>query len=83
MNQKTRTMFISYLEGNTSLANEKILMQSIKNHPDSIDELSELRKVWYMTTFIGKLNNDFIEKEWDKFYTTKKNKGKRSKISNK
>lgn len=69
MNQKTKAMFISYFEGKISQEDEMILIQWIKNHPDSFEECTELRLAWNMAALIGEPSNKWIEKEWNKLYS--------------
>jgi transmembrane sensor len=64
MEPKLKSLFISYLEGNLSARNEKILIRWLQNTPDSLKEIQELIQIWNLYDVVGKFDASHIEKEW-------------------
>lgn len=64
MEEKIKTLFISYLEKSISPEDEKILVQWINNNPDSLKEWSELSKLWNLASAAGNFDDVSMEKEW-------------------
>ena len=81
MEEKIKTLFISYLEKNISKKEEEILVQWINRNPDSLKEWSELSRLWNLVNIAGNFNDDLMEKEWKLLLAKIDNKG--IKIKNK
>jgi len=64
MEPKIERLVIQYLQGTISREDEKLLIEWIKNNPDSIKELSDFRKLWGISETASKLTDDTIENEW-------------------
>lgn len=65
MEEKIKTLFISYLEKSISPKDEELLVQWIKNNPNSLKEWSELSQLWNLVSVAGKFNDELMEKEWN------------------
>jgi ferric-dicitrate binding protein FerR (iron transport regulator) len=64
MESKIERLVIQYLQGTISREDEKLLIEWIKNNPDSIKELSDFRKLWGISETAAKLTDETIETEW-------------------
>jgi ferric-dicitrate binding protein FerR (iron transport regulator) len=67
MEEKIKSLFISYLEKNISRLEEEYLIQWIKENPDFLKELNEVRVLWNLAEISGNINNKHIANEWDLF----------------
>jgi len=67
MEENIKSMFISYLEKNISRQEEDFLIQWIKENPDFLKELNEIRMLWNLSEISGKIDNKHIANEWDLF----------------
>ncbi len=68
MNPKIKELFVAYLEKTISSENEEILVKWIKNNPGSLKELNDFRQIWNLSENVGKINDDFIRREWKLLY---------------
>ncbi|MBK6285558.1 MAG: FecR family protein [Draconibacterium sp.] len=67
MEENIKSLFISYLEKNISRQEEDFLIQWIKENPDFLKELNEIRMLWNLSEISGKIDNKHIANEWDLF----------------
>lgn len=66
MNQSTKSLVISYLEGEISKTDEKILIQWMKKNPDAVSEFYDFAKIWELTELHAKMGGEYLEKQWSK-----------------
>ena len=66
MEEKIKSLFISYLENSLSKSDEDVLLQWIKDNRYELKEFSEIRRIWKLTGWIDELNENNIEKEWQR-----------------
>lgn len=64
MSKKIEALFLAYLEGSISAADEKFLLEWLKNNPDSIENFNDFRRIWNMSKMAGTLEADALELEW-------------------
>jgi ferric-dicitrate binding protein FerR (iron transport regulator) len=64
MSKKIETLFLAYLEGKISLEDERFLLEWLKNHPASIKDFNDFRRIWNMSKLAGTMEEDAIELEW-------------------
>jgi hypothetical protein len=67
MEENIKSLFISYLEKNISRQEEDYLLQWIKENPDFLKELNEIRMLWNLSEISGNIDNKHIANEWDLF----------------
>jgi ferric-dicitrate binding protein FerR (iron transport regulator) len=67
MEEKIKSLFISYLEKDISKLDEEYLVQWIINNPTSLKELNELRILWNLAGASNKINSKPAENEWKLF----------------
>lgn len=67
MEEKIKSLFISYLEKDISKQDEEYLVRWTNNNPGSLKELNELRTLWNLAGISGKIDNKLAEKEWKLF----------------
>ncbi len=78
MEEKMKSLFISYLEKNISKQDEEYLLKWINSNPGSLKELNELRILWNLAEISGKIDKKRTENEWDRFvYGIEKGKSNR------
>ena len=83
MEEKIKTLFVSYLEKNISKKDEEILIQWINRNPDSLKEWSELSRLWNLVSVAGNFNDDLMEKEWKLLLAKIDNNRTKTKTNNK
>ena len=64
MSKKMESLFLAYLEGRLSAEDELILIEWLKDEPDTIKDFNEFRRIWNMSAMAGKLEDKAIELEW-------------------
>lgn len=64
MSKKIETLFLAYLESKISSEDERFLLEWLKNHPASMKDFSDFRRIWNMSKLAGTLEDDAIELEW-------------------
>lgn len=64
MSKRIETLFLAYLEGRISVADEQFLLEWLKNNPDAIQDFNEFRRIWNMSKMAGTLEKDALELEW-------------------
>ncbi|MCY1718861.1 FecR family protein [Prolixibacteraceae bacterium Z1-6] len=64
MSKKIEALFLAYLEGTISLADEQFLLEWLKNNPNTITDFNDFRRIWNMSKMAGTLKDDAIELEW-------------------
>jgi ferric-dicitrate binding protein FerR (iron transport regulator) len=64
MEGNIKALFISYLEKSISPKDEELLIEWIKNNPDSLKEWSELGRLWNLVNVAQQFDNELIEQEW-------------------
>ena len=67
MNEKIKSLYLSYLEKNISKPDEEYLILWLKRNPDYVKEFNEIRRLWSIANTSGKINNILVEKEWNLF----------------
>ncbi|HPE75797.1 MAG TPA: FecR family protein [Draconibacterium sp.] len=67
MEEKIKSLFISYLEKNISRQEEEYLIKWIKENPEFLKELNEIRVLWNLSEISGKIDNKHLANEWDLF----------------
>lgn len=64
MSKKIETLFLAYLEGKISSEDEQFLLEWLKNHPSSLKDFSDFRRIWNMSKLAGTMEDDAIELGW-------------------
>uniref|UniRef100_UPI0032164ACD FecR family protein n=1 Tax=uncultured Draconibacterium sp. TaxID=1573823 RepID=UPI0032164ACD len=64
MSKKIEALFLAYLEGTISSADEQFLLDWLKNNPQAINDFNDFRRIWNMSKMAGTLKDDAIELEW-------------------
>lgn len=63
MDEHFKSLFIAYLEKTISKTEEQILIQWLKMNPASLNEFSDLYKIWSLYEFAS-FDKQFLENEW-------------------
>src|SRR5210317_708550 len=66
MDQNIKNLLISYLEKDISREDKMILVQWLKENPETRKELSDIRKIWNLSESVTSFFKDQIEREWFK-----------------
>ena len=75
MEEKIKSLFVSYLEKDISREDEEYLVRWINNNPGSLKELNELRMLWNFASISSRIEHHLAENEW-KLFLQKIRKGK-------
>jgi ferric-dicitrate binding protein FerR (iron transport regulator) len=67
MEEKIKSLFISYLEKDVSKQDEEYLARWINKNPGSLKELNELRLLWNFASISSRTENNLAENEWKLF----------------
>jgi ferric-dicitrate binding protein FerR (iron transport regulator) len=67
MEEKIKSLFISYLEKDISKSDKEYLVQWINKNPGSVKELNELRQMWNLAGISDKIDSKLADNEWQQF----------------